>query len=383
MDSIAKKPPEKSSLNFNRLADDSLSIIFFGSWKIGEGLPSITNLQNQIESNPAIKHVSINTQGITEWDSGLLTFLIKVNNYCLQKNITINTAGLTEGVKRLLEIATAVPEKETHGEKAREPFLARVGGETIQFSRSTAEILSFIGEASLAFIKLLVGKARFRRSDLGLIIQECGAQALPIVSLISFLVGLILAFMGAVQLKLFGAQIYVADMVGIAMVREMGAMMTGIIMAGRTGAAFAAQLGTMQVNEEIDALKTLGISPMEFLVVPRMLALVLMMPLLTLYSNLMGMLGGFFVGVSMLDITPTQYFIQTQAAVDLTNISLGVIKSVVYGIMIALAGCLRGMQCGRSASAVGAATTSAVVTSIVLIVVSCGVFAVISNALGI
>ena len=290
---------------------------------------------------------------------------------------------MSAGVKRLIKIATAVPEKETHGEKAREPFLSMLGGKTIQLSRSATEILAFIGEASLAFIKLLVGKARFRRSDLGLIIQECGAQALPIVSLISFLVGLILAFMGAVQLKLFGAQILVADMVGIAMVREMGAMMTGIIMAGRTGAAFAAQLGTMQVNEEIDALTTLGISPIEFLVIPRMLALVLMMPLLTLYSNLMGMLGGFFVGITMLDITPTQYFIQTQGAVDLTNISLGVIKSVVYGIMIALTGCLRGIQCGRSASAVGAATTSAVVTSIVLIVISCGIFAVISNALGI
>jgi phospholipid/cholesterol/gamma-HCH transport system permease protein len=383
MDLTVEKTPEKSTLNFDRLADDTLSIIFSGSWKIGKGIPSITNLQNQIEPDPTIKQVSIDTQGVTDWDSGLLTFLIKVNNYCKQKNITINTGGLTEGVKRLLEIATAVPEKETHGEKAREPFLSRLGEKTIQFNHSATEILAFIGEASLSFVKFLVGKARFRRSDLGLIIQDCGVKALPIVSLISFLVGLILAFMGAVQLKLFGAQIFVADMVGIAMVREMGAMMTGIIMAGRTGAAFAAQLGTMQVNEEIDALTTLGISPMEFLVVPRMLALVLMMPLLTLYSNLMGMLGGFFVGVSMLDITPTQYFIQTQAAVDLTNISLGVIKSVVYGIMIALAGCLRGIQCGRSASAVGAATTSAVVTSIVLIVVSCGVFAVISNALGI
>ena len=232
-------------------------------------------------------------------------------------------------------------------------------------------------------MKLLVGKARFRRSDLGLIIQDCGVKALPIVSLISFLVGLILAFMGAVQLQLFGAQIYVADMVGIAMVREMGAMMTGIIMAGRTGAAFAAQLGTMQVNEEIDALTTLGISPMEFLVLPRMLALILMMPLLCLYSNLMGILGGFLVGVGMLDITPMQYFIETQAAVDLTNIALGVFKGVVYGIMIALAGCLQGMQCGRSASAVGAAATSAVVSAIVLIVVSCGIFAVLTNALGI
>ena len=320
---------------------------------------------------------------ITDWDSGLLTFLIKLNDYCTQKNITINTGGLPEGVKRLMEIATAVPEKETHGEKARESFLSRLGEKTIQFSSSATEVLTFIGEASLAFMKLLVGKARFRRSDLGLIIQDCGVKALPIVSLISFLVGLILAFMGAVQLALFGAQIYVADMVGIAMVREMGAMMTGIIMAGRTGAAFAAQLGTMQVNEEIDALTTLGISPMEFLVLPRMLALILMMPLLCLYSNLMGILGGFLVGVGMLDITPMQYFIETQAAVDLTNISLGVFKGVVYGIMIALAGCLQGMQCGRSASAVGAAATSAVVTAIVLIVVSCGIFAVLTNALGI
>jgi phospholipid/cholesterol/gamma-HCH transport system permease protein len=383
MDNTLEKSPEKSSLNFNRLTDGTLSIIFSGSWKIGEGIPSISNLQNQIESDPTIKQISIDTKELTDWDSGLLTFLIKVNNFCVQKNITINTGGLSAGVKRLIEIATAVPEKETHGEKAREPFLSMLGGKTIQLTKSTAELFAFIGETSQAFIKLLVGKARFRRSDLGLIIQECGAQALLIVSLISFLVGLILAFMGAVQLKLFGAQIFVADMVGIAMVREMGAMMTGIIMAGRTGAAFAAQLGTMQVNEEIDALTTLGISPMEFLVIPRMLALVLMMPLLTLYSNLMGMLGGFFVGITMLDITPTQYFIQTQAAVDLTNISLGVIKSIVYGIMIALAGCLRGIQCGRSASAVGAATTSAVVTSIVLIVVSCGVFAVISNVLGI
>jgi phospholipid/cholesterol/gamma-HCH transport system permease protein len=383
MDSTAEKTPEKCTLSFNRPTDDTLSILFSGSWKIRMGIPPINNLQNEIESNPNIKQIVIDTQEITDWDSGLLTFLIKANDYCSQKNNTINTAGLPEGVKRLLEIATAVPEKETHTEKVPDPLLSRVGAQTIEVVHASREILDFIGEASLALLRFLVGKARFRRSDLGLIIQDCGAQALPIVSLISFLVGLILAFMGAVQLKLFGAQIYVADMVGIAMVREMGAMMTGIIMAGRTGASFAAQLGTMQVNEEIDALTTLGISPMEFLVLPRMLALILMMPLLTLYSNLMGILGGFLVGVGMLDLTPMQYFQETRVAVDLTNISLGVFKSVVYGIMIALAGCLRGMQCGRSASAVGAAATSAVVSAIVLIVVSCGLFAILTNALGI
>lgn len=244
-------------------------------------------------------------------------------------------------------------------------------------------MLGFIGEAFLAFGRLLVGRARFRRSELVLIIQECGAQALPIVSLISVLVGLILAFVGAVQLKMFGAQIYVANLVAIAMVREMGAMMTGIIMAGRTGAAFAAQLGTMQVNEEIDALKTMGLSPLEFLVLPRMLALILMMPLLVLYADLMGILGGVVVGIGMLDLSFSQYFEQTRAAITLTDLWLGVGKGVIFGVLVALAGCLRGMQCGRSASAVGDAATSAVVTAIVAIIVSDGLFAVITNVLGI
>ncbi len=275
------------------------------------------------------------------------------------------------------------PEKKTYAAKGREPFLSRVGAGTLAAGRSAAEMLEFIGASTMAMVRFFLGKAQFRRSDLGLIIQECGAQALPIVSLISLLVGLILAFVGAVQLKLFGAQIYVADMVGIAMVREMGAMMTGIIMAGRTGAAFAAQLGTMQVNEEIDALTTMGISPMEFLVLPRMLALILMMPLLCLYANLMGMLGGVIVGIGMLDIAPMQYFVETRASVNLANINIGLFKSVVYGVLIALAGCLRGMQCGRSAQAVGDAATSAVVTSIVFIIVSDGLMAVICNALGI
>jgi phospholipid/cholesterol/gamma-HCH transport system permease protein len=230
-------------------------------------------------------------------------------------------------------------------------------------------------------MKFLRGKASFRRIDLLLLIEECGAQSLPIITLISVLVGLILAFVGAVQLKLFGAQIYVANLVAIAMAREMGALMTGIIMAGRTGAAFAAQLGTMQVNEEIDALTTLGISPMEFLVLPRLLALVLMVPLLCLYADFLGILGGAIVGVGMLDITPVQYFTQTQAALDLTNISLGILKGCIFAIIVAISGCMRGLQSGRSASAVGEAATSAVVTAIVGIIVTDGIVAVICDVL--
>ena len=211
----------------------------------------------------------------------------------------------------------------------------------------------------------------------------CSAEALPIVSLISLLVGLIFAFVGAVQLVMFGAQIYVASLVGIAMVRVMGAIMTGIIMAGRTGAAFAAQLGTMQVNEEIDALKTMGVSPMEFLVLPRMLALVLMMPMLCLYADLMGIHGGMIVGVGMLDLGVVEYFNMTKASVRIQDFWIGLFHSAVFGVLVALAGCLRGMQCGRSASAVGNAATSAVVTGIVAIVLATAVITILCNVLGI
>ena len=202
------------------------------------------------------------------------------------------------------------------------------------------------------------------------------------MSLISFLIGLILAFVGAVQLQQFGASIFVANLVAIAMTREIGCIMTAIVMAGRTGAAFAAQLGTMNTNQEIDALATMGISPTEFLVLPRMLALIAMMPLLTVYSDLVGILGGAVVGIGMLGLSHTEYFEQTRAAVHVSDFLIGITKSSVFGVVVALAGCLRGMQSGRSAAAVGLAATSAVVTSIVWLIVLDGIFAVILNVIG-
>jgi phospholipid/cholesterol/gamma-HCH transport system permease protein len=297
-------------------------------------------------------------------------------------HIPVEKGGLPDSVQKILALASAVPERKgVRREAARTSFLDRVGDSVIALWRGNLDILAFIGEAFVAFLKLAAGKAQFRRSDLLLTMQECGAQALPIVSLISILVGLILAFIGAIQLKLFGAQIYVASLVGIGMVRALAAIMTGIIMAGRTGASFAAQLGTMQVNEEIDALKTLGISPMEFLVLPRMLALLIMMPLLSLYADLMGMLGGLIVGVSMLDLNFMEYYNKTCQSVSVNDLLVGVFSASVFGVIVALAGCLRGMQSGRSASAVGEATTSAVVTSIVSIVVAMAVITVVCNVL--
>ena len=375
---------EQSKIDISHPEPNTLFATLSGTWQVGSRLPSPAQLLKQLGTGSGITHVVVNSAALQGWDSSFLTFIRTITKECRERNIGLDIRGLPEGAQRLLALAAEVPEKKGEAAKIKSrPFLYMVGTSALNFATASVQMLKFIGEATLAVVNFFLGRARFRRIDLLLFIEECGADSLPIVTLISVLVGLILAFVGAVQLKLFGAQIYVANLVAIAMAREMGALMTGIIMAGRIGAAYAAQLGTMQVNEEIDALTTMGISPMEFLVLPRLLAMVLMMPLLTLYSDLLGIMGGAIVGVGMMDITLVQYFTQTQATLDLTNISLGIAKSGIYAIIIALSGCMRGMQSGRSAAAVGEATTSAVVTAIVGIIVTDGIFAVLCDALGI
>ncbi|OPY75121.1 MAG: putative phospholipid ABC transporter permease protein MlaE [Syntrophorhabdus sp. PtaU1.Bin050] len=379
----AEKALVGAGLSFSRPTNDSLVIHLTGDWERGQVLPNPDETLKMIES-ASLRTLSFDASGLVAWDSNLLTFLIKIKEWCTQKNVEYEDRDLPDGVRRLLTLASAVPERKgARRESRKESFFVRVGEKAEQFATSAGEVFTFLGEASVSIIRFLGGRASFRRVDLFLFLQEAGSQALPIVSLISVLVGLILAFVGAIQLKTFGAQIYVADLVGIAMVRVMGAIMTGIIVAGRTGAAYAAQLGTMQVNEEIDALKTLGVSPMEFLVLPRMVALALMMPLLCVYADIMGILGGLIVGVVMLDLNPIVYLNETKTALSLTNMWIGLFHSAVFGVIVALSGCLRGIQCGRSASAVGYATTSAVVTSIVSIIVATAIITILCNVLGI
>jgi phospholipid/cholesterol/gamma-HCH transport system permease protein len=374
---------EQSQVSFRR-SGNTILMRLAGVWRLRGGLPSAALVQRELESSPEARRVVLEAQELTSWDSSVLTFLVEVSELCRQRGINMDRDGLPAGVRRLLKLAEAVPEKKgARKEEVETPFLERLGNSAIGAGESLGEMLKFLGEMSVTFVRLFRMNVRFRAVDLILLIQQCGAQALPIVTLISFLVGVILAFVGAVQLRQFGAQIYVADLVGIAMVREMGAMMTGIIMAGRTGAAFAAQLGTMKVTQELDAFTTMGFSPLEFLVLPRVIALVLMMPLLCLYADFVGILGGAAIGVGMLDLSWTTYFRETTNAINLTGLFGGVFKSSVYGVLIALSGCLRGIQCGNSSSAVGDAATSAVVTGIVAIVTACGVFAVVFYVLGI
>ena len=383
---MARRAAKKAVGNAWRLTadqpDGAVTLHLSGPWSLQGSLPRAREIESQLPAPGSAAKLQFETGELGTWDTSLLTFLISVEKVAKARSMEVDRAGLPEGIGRLLDLASAVPERAgARRSDATIPWLQRVGMAAIASGKSTGDMIGFIGEAMIAFGRLFTGRARFRISDFMQIIQDCGASALGIVTLISILVGLILAFVGAIQLEAFGAQIFVADLVGIATVREMGAMMTAIVMAGRTGAAFAAQLGTMQVNEEIDALATLGLSPMEFLVLPRMLALILMMPLLCIYADLMGILGGAVVGIGMLHLSPTLYITETQHAIGLVDIGVGVFKSAVFGVLIALAGCLRGMQCGRSASAVGLAATSAVVTGIVFIITSDGVFNVISNVL--
>ncbi len=375
---------EKEQLQLDRQADTRSVLSICGNWNIVHGIPATDSVMKELAQPLRSQQLFLNADRLTGWDSSLLSFLTKLQSRCAAEEIELVTDGLPDGIRRLLALASAVPkEEETQAREETVALLPRVGKAAVAQMNAALEMLGFLGDAVVAFLKLCQGKARFRKSDVFLLLQECGAQALPIVSLISILVGMILAFVSAIQLKMFGAQIFVADLVGIGMTREMGAMMAAIIMAGRTGAAFAAQLGTMTVNEEIDAISTMGFSPIEFLVLPRMLALVLMMPLLCVYADLMGVVGGAIVGVNMPDVTWLQYYEKTRHAVSMTDCGIGLFKSAVFGMLVAISGCLRGMQCGRSASAVGQAATSAVVTGIVLIIVADAIITILCDVIGI
>jgi phospholipid/cholesterol/gamma-HCH transport system permease protein len=359
-----------------------LRVSLSGNWRAQGRLPGLESIRQSLGESAAERFIEFDVTHLTGWDSRFVAFINKCMALCRDRNITLRSDGLPEGVRRLLRLANAVPEKKDARSSAPEGgFLRKTGERVFRVWQDALEMLAFLGDNVLAFGKLLRGRAQFRWADAFLVMEQCGPQALGIVALINCLVGLILAFVGAIELQRFGASIYTADLVGIATVREMGCIMTGIILCGRTGAAFAAQLGTMKVNEEISALQTFGISPLEFLVLPRMVALMLMMPFLCVFADLISIAGGFVVSVSMLGTSPTVYFGRIVHAIQLKSFLLGIGKGSFFGFLVAFAGCFRGMQSGYSAAAVGEATTKAVVTGITAIVASDGIFAVLANAL--
>lgn len=359
-----------------QVQSSSAGIEFSGDFLLRNPRPSIESALSALrETSGTLKLID---KGIGEWDSTLMTVVMRLHEEAERAGREMDLSGLPEGVKRLKDLALAIPPREGSARtQRRKGVLETIGIHAQHNWKETCGFLAFLGEIALSVGRLVRGQARFRAHDVWLQIEACGPQALGIVSLISILVGAILAFVGAVQLSLFNAEIYVANLVGLGMVMEMGALMTGIILAGRTGASFAAQLGTMQVNEEIDALQTLGIPPMDYLVLPRMLALAVMTPLLVIYANALGILGGAVVGIVMLEIPPQVFFIKTFEMMTIGLCMQGLIKGCTFGILVAIAGCMRGMQSGRSASAVGQAATSAVVSSLIMIVIADAIWTII------
>ena len=368
-------PPETRVLLHPK--DEELLVELQGSWRITATRPSWVALLG----GSAPKRVKFVWGALETWDSALLLFVFEVRQWCRVKGIYCDLSCMPEAMQKLLGQLVVVNETRMTVDRSKD-FVTVVGVAAQDVWAKTQEIATFVGECVISAGNLLKLPRKFRWRDCLEEMQRCGAMALPIVSLISLLTGLIMAYQSAILMRQFGADIYVADAVGLVMVREMGAMMTAIILAGRTGAAFAATLGNMKAGEEIDALTTLGIRPVDFLVMPRILALAVMMPLLALYANGLGILGGMAVSLGVLHIPPSAYWIETQTAIDLSDVATGLIKASAFGVLVGLAGCHCGLRAERSAAGVGNATTSAVVMGLLLIIVFDALFAVIFSIFG-
>ncbi len=360
-----------------RPAGDVLEVALGGPWRLSAETPRWSTVLG--EARPA--RVRLSADGVSHWDTSLVVFLGEAQRWCGEAGVGCDTAPLPEKMRLLSGQFEASMRTAGHDDHSQS-LVVEVGLSTRSAMRQARDFLQFVGECWIDTVRLVTGRTGLRWNDCLGEMQKCGAMALPIVSLISFLVGVTLAYSGSIVLKRFGGEIWVADLIGVAMTREMGALITGIVLAGRTGAAFAAEIGSMKANEEIDALSTLGISPVRFLVIPRVIALGLMMPLLALYAICLGILGGMAVAFATLNIPPAAYWVEMLTIVDMSDVVVGMIKAVTFGLIVGLSGCLRGLQSARNASGVGHAATSAVVTAILLIIVADAIFAVLFNAIG-
>jgi phospholipid/cholesterol/gamma-HCH transport system permease protein len=375
---------EPPHLSWERKGSGDVTIHLSGHWLVEKGLVPDATVEEIISAVVPGGNIVLEASGLRGWDSSLIEFLTRGARAARARGIGIDRSGTPKDVARLTSLALAVPEQaDRHRSKILPPPLARIGGNMIDNIETARVMVGFFGEAVLALVRLAGRNSAMRGVDFMEAFTECGPRAVPIVCLIAVLVGLIMAFIGAVQLVKFGAQVYVANLVGIAMVREMGALMTAIIMAGRTGAAYAANLGTMQMNDEVSALRTVGIDPMDFLVLPRLLALAVALPLLTVFSNLAGMIGGAALAQIHLGIDWALYVSQTRHAITVTDLLLGLVKACLFGSIVAITGCWCGMAAERHAAGVGRAATSAVVLSIVLVIAADALITVMVSFLGI
>lgn len=326
--------------------------------------------------------LTLDIAGIGRWDSGLIAFLWEAKRAAVTSGITVDTAQLPDFARTLLGLLPDRLAEPPPPPRRRFAPLFWLGDNTIGLLTEIGILSTLLAVTARGGVLALTGRARMRAVDLLGNISDAGPSALVIVSVVNFLIGAILAFVGAVQLRKFAADIYVANLVGLAVVREMAAVMTAIIMAGRTGGAYAARIATMQGNEEIDALQVIGIPVEDYILLPAILALVFTMPFLYLYGCLVGMIGGFVVSIAMLSITGPGYLAQTLDAVPIDQFAFGFVKSIAFAILIGVTSCRIGLKAGRSAADVGTAATRAVVTGIVGVIAVDAIFAVLADVVG-
>jgi phospholipid/cholesterol/gamma-HCH transport system permease protein len=359
-----------------RSENDQLVAALSGAWQLEHASPRFEPLvEAALASSGAVQGgkigaIKFDATALGPWDSSLLIFLREGQAYCESHDCAFDTAALPKQITDLLALAIAVPERVVEEEPPAPSRVARLGLAGIAAWDAARSAVSFLGELAQGLLRLLTGRTRMQWRAFWVVVQSNASGALPIVTLIALLVGVIIAFLGVVVLQRFGAGYYVSYLVGYGMLREMGALMTGIIIAGRTGAGFAAELGSMKITEELDAYATLGISAIDQLVLPRVLGLFVMMPLLVVYADAVGILGGLLVSVTLIDLTPTQFITGMLSAVSLSDALLGIFKATIYGAIVGFAGCMHGLRTGSDASAVGRSATSAVVLGITLIIVA-------------
>ena len=350
-----------------------------GVWVLDREAPSFNEFLKNDAIKADIQSLMLETKDLKDWDSSLLVFLNQAKEWADGRTMGFNCDCLPHGLGRLMLQTQSAIDSRT---EAKDPeglpnFAQEVGDYTLKYWTDLRVFADFIGEIVFSFFRLIIGKYRMRWVDCFRAMQDTGPMALPIVGLISFLIGVTLAFQAADLLEDFGSEFFTPAFVGLAMVREMGPIMTAIVLAGRTGSAFASTIGSMKVAEEIDALRTLAVSPVDYLVLPRVIGLSIMTPLMVIYANALGVIGGMLVAKVKLNMPVQTYVQETFLNISLTDISSGLIKSSVFGMIIAYSGCLRGMNCENSSTGVGRATTSAVVTSLLFIIISNYLFAVL------
>ena len=361
-------------------AKGGMTLHFEGSMDASSATQMIKGCSSLLKDR-APSSLTVDLEKVTYLDDFGALVLVELNNIMSGREGRFDLENASEDILFAVNLDT-LEEGGPFTRKRPPDMLTRLGDATFHVASDLKYLISFVGSVTLSLIYVILHPKALRTDDTLICMQKTGVDALPIVGLISFLLGLIMAFMSSVQLQQFGANIYVASLVSLAMTRELGPIMTAIIVAGRSGSAFAAEIGTMKVSEEVDALFTMGFDPTRFLVAPKVIAAVVVVPFLTLFSDVFAILGGLLVGITMLDLTANSYITQTIKTLSLFDVFWGFLKSGVFALLIAWVGCLRGFQVRGGAASVGQATTSAVVSSIFLIILSDSIFSVILRYFG-